>query len=305
MDRKEIELFGQLWQEVVEGKKKLDPVDHDELKGKHADRDDKDIDNDGDVDSSDQYLHKRRKMVSKKMKEDKDLDADNVLKALKHDCATHVQHEQWGAGECISGEHTLVEQEDGSAIVTHYDVMFEHGIEKDVPVEEMKVTKSEAHLHAAKKNAKKQDEGSCGTMNASYGMKKKMKEDARCEACECDPCECEEITEGTVAEFETEVKTEYRSFVNETRAALQQMWEKASQGVAGKHQDKQMQNQPQSAKDFADMHDYDKAEVASDDEKGHQDALRAAKAGTQAPARNGDKRQGDTKIVNPVQGSVQ
>ena len=45
--------------------KKLDPVDHKELKGKHADRKDKDIDNDGDVDKSDKYLHMRRKKVSK------------------------------------------------------------------------------------------------------------------------------------------------------------------------------------------------------------------------------------------------
>jgi len=47
------------------GEKKLDPVNHAELKGKHADRKDKDIDNDGDVDKSDKYLHMRRKKVSK------------------------------------------------------------------------------------------------------------------------------------------------------------------------------------------------------------------------------------------------
>jgi len=45
--------------------KKLDPVDHKELKGKHSERKDKDIDNDGDVDKSDKYLHMRRKKVSK------------------------------------------------------------------------------------------------------------------------------------------------------------------------------------------------------------------------------------------------
>ena len=33
----------------VNEKKKLDPVDKDELKGTHADRDDKDIDNDIDI----------------------------------------------------------------------------------------------------------------------------------------------------------------------------------------------------------------------------------------------------------------
>ena len=45
--------------------KKLDSVNHKELKGDHADRKDKDIDNDGDVDKSDKYLHARRKKVSK------------------------------------------------------------------------------------------------------------------------------------------------------------------------------------------------------------------------------------------------
>ena len=45
--------------------KKLDKVNHSELKGKHSERKDKDIDNDGDVDGSDKYLHMRRKKVSK------------------------------------------------------------------------------------------------------------------------------------------------------------------------------------------------------------------------------------------------
>lgn len=53
---------------------KLDPVDQKALKGSHADRKDKDIDNDGDSDKTDEYLHNRRKAVkkaiAKKMKEE-------------------------------------------------------------------------------------------------------------------------------------------------------------------------------------------------------------------------------------------
>ena len=47
---------------------KLDAVNPKAIKKKFDDRKDKDIDNDGDVDSSDEYLHKRRKAVSKAMK---------------------------------------------------------------------------------------------------------------------------------------------------------------------------------------------------------------------------------------------
>jgi len=50
---------------------KLDPVNKKALKKDFDDRKDKDIDNDGDVDSSDKYLAKRRKAVAKAMKKDK------------------------------------------------------------------------------------------------------------------------------------------------------------------------------------------------------------------------------------------
>ena len=140
---------------------------------------DADIDNDGDVDSSDKYLHNRRKAISKNIKKNKgetatmnpkmntakgtkggemeakesnDMDTANATKAIKHDCASHVEHAEWGMGECIKGEHTIVETSDGEGYVTHYDVMFAHGIEKDVPVAEMKVIKSSSHGHMRKKS---------------------------------------------------------------------------------------------------------------------------------------------------------
>ncbi len=49
---------------------KLDPVNKDAVKKKFDDRKDKDIDNDGDVDSSDKFLHKRRKAISKATSEE-------------------------------------------------------------------------------------------------------------------------------------------------------------------------------------------------------------------------------------------
>lgn len=70
-----------------------------------------------------------------------DLNTANVEKAVMHDCAKHVVHEEWGKGQCIFGEHTLLD--DGT--VTHYDVMFEHGIEQNVAIEELTVLVSEKH----------------------------------------------------------------------------------------------------------------------------------------------------------------
>ena len=52
---------------VSEGLDKVNPV---AVKKKFDDRKDKDIDNDGDTDSTDKYLHKRRAAISKAMKED-------------------------------------------------------------------------------------------------------------------------------------------------------------------------------------------------------------------------------------------
>ena len=46
----------------------LDAVQPDAVKKKFKDRKDKDIDNEGDVDDSDKFLHKRRKAISKAMK---------------------------------------------------------------------------------------------------------------------------------------------------------------------------------------------------------------------------------------------
>ena len=161
-------------QETVK-KEKLDPVG----------KEDGDIDNDGDKDASDKYLAKRRKTISKAIKKDKKEgnafgmalksakdngektfvvsgktykvegleDSPNTANS-QHLCAKNVVHENWGNGTPISGQHA---EPDAEGDIAWYDVMFEHGIEKGVSINELKVTKAESHHHSEKKK-KKMDE---------------------------------------------------------------------------------------------------------------------------------------------------
>ena len=62
----------------------LDAVQPKAVKKKFVNRKDKDIDNDGDTDSSDKFLHKRRKAISKAIAKDDEKDEGNAFtKALK------------------------------------------------------------------------------------------------------------------------------------------------------------------------------------------------------------------------------
>lgn len=77
-----IKKLSEAYAEVNE-KKHMDPVDHSALKGSHKDRKDKDIDNDGDVDKSDEYLHNRRKTVKKAMAKEGDVEMNPKKKEDK------------------------------------------------------------------------------------------------------------------------------------------------------------------------------------------------------------------------------
>jgi hypothetical protein len=389
-----------LWQEVVlDEKKKLDPVDKKELSKDYDDRDDKDIDNDGDTDKSDEYLHNRRKTIKKAMakedldektdstmykwsdinralmsaghspqqiakvlsalkvkkeevqldeisgklarkaaaasqaksfeygssaygpgsdketdrldkKADKarahvqkrqgdkgvkkvdrmtgkliygrneavDMDTKSVDKALSHDCAKHVASEQWGFGECIPGQHTLVEQEDGNAIVTHYDVMFEHGVEFDVPVEDLEILVSESHKHTAKKMKEgdmKKDKA--GHTTGGFRISDKEAQAAR---------------DRLAKKRQERGMKEGATYADRTKGASK------AETMKDKFKGK-------AALDMAKDANMDNPELAADDAKGHEDATKAGRAVKgQAPARPGEKRVGDKNIVNPVKGAV-
>ena len=107
-----------------------------------------------------------------KMAEPKGTKGKPSIKKPKHACATKVEHPEWGAGNCLKEQHTL--DEDGT--VTHYDVMFDHGLEQNVSINELNVTLSEYHEHAINddKNKEVLDEKSLDPVN-KVAVKKKFK----------------------------------------------------------------------------------------------------------------------------------
>jgi hypothetical protein len=103
--------------------------------------------------------------------EAKTLDAKNVKAEVKHDCATHVKHAKFGEGRCVPEMHTIVEISEGVGYVSHYDVMFEHGIEQNVPVESLMILASEEHGHMPKKSMKEALVGNQDKIDANHNGK--------------------------------------------------------------------------------------------------------------------------------------
>src|SRR5210317_1786244 len=86
----------------------------------------------------------------KEEKEEKEEDCVPKSEKGEHNCAKKVCHEQFGQGTCICGEHA---EPDENGVVSHYDVMFEHGVERAVPTSEMEILVSESHGgHSKNKN---------------------------------------------------------------------------------------------------------------------------------------------------------
>ena len=69
-----------------------------------------------------------------------------------HDCAPLVIHPEWGEGKPVY-ESNAVPTDEG--YVAWYDVEFEHGIEKEVPAEDMEIIKLAEHGGKKKVNASK------------------------------------------------------------------------------------------------------------------------------------------------------
>lgn len=72
-----------------------------------------------------------------------------------HQCAVHVKHEQFGEGRTLFSQHADP-SEDGT--IEWYDVMFEHGIEKQIKTSDLEIVVSESHGNHRRKVKEDLDE---------------------------------------------------------------------------------------------------------------------------------------------------
>ena len=75
----------------------------------------------------------------------------DICHSKDHDCATKVIHPKWGEGKPMYESHAVPTDE---GYVAWYDVEFEHGIEKEVPAEDMEIITLAEHGVTASKEYK-------------------------------------------------------------------------------------------------------------------------------------------------------
>jgi hypothetical protein len=82
---------------------------------------------------------------------------------MVHNCAKHVEHAEYGRGNTIAEEHA---DPDRYGNIAWYDIEFPHGVERGVPVTELRVLQAESHGHESKAKKKKMAEAVVITMTA-------------------------------------------------------------------------------------------------------------------------------------------
>lgn len=77
-----------------------------------------------------------------------EMQKDTPGNSYNHQCALHVKHTKLGEGRTLYSQHA---EPDDQGQIAWYDVMFEHGIEKRVPVDSLEIVVSESHGNHSKK----------------------------------------------------------------------------------------------------------------------------------------------------------
>jgi hypothetical protein len=74
--------------------------------------------------------------------------AAGSMEGDKHMCASKVMHKEWREGKTLFSQHA---EPNEIGLIEWYDVMFDHGIEKQVPTRDLEIMVSESHMSHSKK----------------------------------------------------------------------------------------------------------------------------------------------------------
>ena len=299
----------------VNEKKKLDPVG----------QADADIDNDGDVDKSDKYLHNRRKAIGKAMKnEEKDM-SNMVCK----ECG-----DSFGKPQSESCEYDS-EDEEGENWVA------KESYKEDVDLEEATISAKMARRALASVKAQPKDKVSLKKAPWDKEDKKKVDEEevimnpkkekdkkAEADTMANESFDLDEATGKEISSKMMKSKT-MKAFASKvakmpkvTRDDLEKMlpdyvsgaditklfkesvlppvyariMEERAKHYKGATPPEGMMDNSKSSKGAMDMVNQPK-EINNDDEKGHDDVSKAGRVGPSAKARPGDNMKGDKKVI--------
>lgn len=287
--RKIEELLGEM------RKKKMDPV------GKS----DADIDNDGDVDSSDKYLHNRRKAIAKSMKKEGE---GKVTKcgACEGSTENHDPECPKAKSEACGdyGKKTKKEGLDvGVEQVAEDDSYYAHHAAKKAAGGKSSGPEYDKHMDSEMKKR-----GYKRTNYMGSGANRYVKEEVEQDHVEYrnQPVVSEQWGFGEVIETTDEGLNVYFDHGVEFNVPAYSLTfledKKHTKGATGP--EGLLDKESPRSKQFVKDHEKSDKEIEDKEMKGHEDATKAGRATKQAPARPGEKRVGDTKIVNPVQGAV-
>ncbi len=270
----------------------LDKVDPKAAKKKFADRKDKDLDNDGDTDSSDEYLHKRRKAIGKsisdaKVKEaegddEEEVDTTSKKKKVKAPADKGIEDDEaeveMNPKLSQKGNKKLEAKESTAVISPQYK-------------EGMKAAKDKKPYDSNPyKSGKKKLDWSKG-----HNEFRAKKLNAQNEEVELDESEVEmnpklsqkgnkklEAKESTISKIREKLLGVLRTEAKQPNDS----------GTPSEAEDDTLP--PARAKKKNDDH---VVEVDDTEEKGHDDASKAGRAGPSKKPRGNDNPAGDTKIV--------
>jgi len=268
----------------VNEKKKMDPVG----------QEDGDIDNDGDKDSSDEYLAKRRKAIGKAMKENDDEGEERVeCPKCKGEGCDHCDGKGYHtkmdeAYESVAKEMKKMHDEGygKKAIMAKYNHMDKATLEK-LYASSCGGMRESAMAQKAKDLAKASEPSAKGkksvTLPKAPWDKKKQKNE-------------EEVIMNPKKEKDKKAEAETMATESALPPVYARIMEDRAKRMKGATPPEGMMDNSKSSRGAMDMVNQPK-DINNDDEKGHDDVSKAGRVGPSAKARPGDNMKGDKKVI--------